>query len=227
MKSCEAFAGRRVVFNTRPSNLDRGRRPQVNTETFANQPAGRRTDSFEPDDASGTPLPNACGNDTLVFMVRDPTWAHAYWEICVARINDALASLGGGKAFLRLIGVPTGYLFAEEEVSAARGSRDVALPEADQSYAAELAIVHRYRKVLLARSDVVQAPPSMPRPAAVPAFASRSEQRRALQLGLTLESRGGESAALPQLKIGGASIAQGSEARLLRLGSEPRLNGSQ
>jgi hypothetical protein len=223
MKPCDAFAGRRVVFNTRPSNLDRGRRSQVNAETLANQPTGRRTDSFEPDDASGTPLPNAYGTDTFVFMVRDPTRAHAYWEICVARIKDAVASLGGGKAFLRLIGVPTGYLLAEEEVCAARGSHDVALPEADHSYAAELAIVHRYRKVLLARSDVVQAPPSMPRPAAVPAFASRGEQRRALQLGLTLEGRAGEPSALLQPSIGGASIAQGSEARLLRLGSERRL----
>jgi hypothetical protein len=197
----------------------------VIAETLANQSAGRRTDGFEPDDASDALLPNAYGTDTLVVMVRDPRLAHAYWDISAARINDALASLGGGRSFLRLIGLPTGYLLAEHEVCAARGSHDVALPEADHSYAAELAIVHHYRKVLLARSDVVQAPPSGPRPAAAPAFVSRPEQLRALELGLTLESRGGASSALLQRNLGGARIAQGSEARLLRLGSERRLAG--
>ena len=197
----------------------------MGTITLANQSAGRRTDIVEPDDASDAPLPNAYGTDTLVLMVRDPTWAHAYWDIRVARINDAVGSLGGGKAFLRLIGVPTGYLLAEHEVWADKGSYDVPLPEADHSYAAELAIVHDYRKIVLARSNVVQAPPSTPRPAGGPAFVSRPEQRRALGLGLTLESRGGASSVLLPLNIGGASIAQGSEARLLGSGSERRLAG--
>jgi hypothetical protein len=197
----------------------------VDTETLANQSNGRRTDSFELDDASDAPLPNAYGTDTLVFMVGDPTWAHAYWDISVARINDAVASLGGGRAFLRLIGVPTGYLLAEHEVWAERGSYGVALPEADHSYAAELAIVHDYRRVVLARSNVVQAPPSMPRHAGGPIFVSRPEQRRALELGLILESCGGESSALLPLNIGIAPITQGSEARLLRFASERRLAG--
>jgi hypothetical protein len=197
----------------------------MDTITLANQSAGRRTDIVEPDDASDAPLPNAYGTDTLVLMVRDPTWAHAYWDISVARIDDAVVSLGGGEAFLRLIGVPTGYLLAEHEVWAEHGSYDVPLPEADHSYAAELAILHDYRKVVLARSTVVQAPPSTSRPAAGPAFVSRPEQRRALGQGLTLESRSGESSVLLPLNIGGASIAQGSEARLSGSGSEPRLAG--
>jgi hypothetical protein len=158
-------------------------------------------------------------------MARDPTWAHAYWDISVARINDAVSSLGGGKAFLRLIGVPTGYLLAEHEVWAERGSYDVALPEADRSYAVELAIVHYGRRVVLARSNIIQAPPSMPRPADGSAFVSRPEQRRALELGLTLESSGGESSALLPMNIGRPSITQGSEARLLGFGSERRLAG--
>src|ERR1039458_22012 len=163
MRFCDAFAGCRVVSIRGRQTLTGARRSRVDTETLANQSNGRRTDSFELDDASDAPLPNAYGTDTLVFMVGDPRWAHAYWDISVARINDAVASLGGGRAFLRLIGVPTGYLLAEHEVWAERGSYGVALPEADHSYAAELAIVHDYRRVVLARSNVVQAPPSMPR----------------------------------------------------------------
>ena len=209
----------------RPSNLTRARRSLMDTNTLANQSASRRTDSLEPDDASDAPLTNAYGTDTLVIMARDPTWAHAYWDISVARVNDAVATLGGGKAFLRLIGVPTGYLLAEHEVWAERGSYHVALPEADRSYAAELVIFHRYRKIVLARSNVIQAPPSMPRPGAGPAFVSRPEQRRALELGLTLEGRGGESSALLPLNIAIAPGTHGSEARLLRFGSERRLAG--
>ena len=196
----------------------------MDTKTLANQSSCRRTDILEPDDANDAPLPNAYGTDTLVLMVRDPTWAHAYWDISVARINDAVGSLGGGNAFLRLIEVPTGYLLAEHKVRAEHGSFDVPLPEADHSYTAELAIRHDYRKVVLARSNVIQAPPNMPRPAAAPAFVSRAQQRHALELGLTLESRGGESSAPLPLNIGDATITQGSEARRSGPGSERRLS---
>jgi hypothetical protein len=156
-------------------------------------------------------------------MVRDPTSAHAYWDISVARTERAFASLGGGKAILRLLAVPSGLLLAEQEVSAEHGSCTVALPEADRSYAAELVISHHYTKVLLARSNPIQAPPSSPRPDAAPAIVAREEQQRALELGLTLESRGAGTSTLPPLKTGGAPIAQGSEARLSASGSEEHL----
>ncbi|MGO9788654.1 MAG: DUF4912 domain-containing protein [Solirubrobacteraceae bacterium] len=196
----------------------------MNTETLANQSTGRRADGFEPDDAQAQRLPVSYGTDTLVFMVRDPTSAQAYWDISSARIDDAVGSLGGGKAILRLVGVPTGHLLAEHEVCAKRGSYGVSLPDPDHAYAAELAIVRHYRKVVLARSNLIQAPPSMPRPAAGPVFVSRQEQRRALEQGLTLESRSGKSSALRTVTTGDATITQlspvGSEARLLAFGSE-------
>ncbi|MGO9901326.1 MAG: DUF4912 domain-containing protein [Solirubrobacteraceae bacterium] len=206
----------------------------MNPEPLANQSSGRRTDSSEPGDADDASLPVSYGTDTLVFMARDPTFAQAYWDIGDARIKDAVDSLGGGKAILRLIGLPIGQLLAEYEVCAKHGSYGVALPEADRSYAAELAIVRYYRKIVLARSKIVRTPPSRPRPAAAPVFVSREEQRRALELGLILERRGGESSALSAVSscglsatnTRGATITQlssvGSEARLLGVGSERR-----
>ncbi len=167
----------------------------MNSETLVNRSSDRGIKRSEPDAAGSARLPEAYGDDTLVLMVRDPKGAHAYWEMSVARVNEALASLGGGKAFLQLFGVPSGYLLAEQEVWAERGSYDVALPEADHSYVAELAILDHYRRVVLARSNVVDAPPNMPRRGAGPVFVSRPEQRRAFELGLTLDSRRGESSA--------------------------------
>jgi hypothetical protein len=210
----------------------------VDVETPANQAAPGKADCVEPDDASDAPLPLAYGSNRLVFIVRDPTWAQAYWDTGVARINDAVGSLGGGKAFLRLLGVPTGYLLAEDEVCAERGSHGVALPEADRSYAAELAIVHYGRSVVLARSTAVQAPRIMPRPAAGPAFVSRAQQRCALAHGLTLASEtddtpdgvptwtagpsGGTRTTPPPILVVSPD-SMGSEARLLRAGTELRL----
>lgn len=209
----------------------------MNPEPLADQSSGRRTDSFEPDDeddaderlpaSCGTDerLPASYGTDTLVFMARDPTFAQAYWDISDARIKDAVDSLGGGKAILRVVGLPIGQLLAEYEVCARRGSYGVALPEADRSYAAELAIVRHYRKIVLARSKILQAPPNKPRPAVEPVFVSREEQRRALELGLTLERRGEESSAPSAMSKRLATITQlssvGSAARLLGVGSEP------
>ena len=169
-------------------------------------------------------------------MVRDPMWAHAYWEISSDRIKDAIGSPGGRKTFLRLIGVPTGHLLAEHAVRAEQGSHDLALPEADSSYMVELAIMRDYRWVVLARSNVVHAPPRTPGSATAPAFVSRADQLRALTEGRTVELAGGGGRVLPpgmggspkaaQTAVGrshvGAHVAMGSEARLLRVDSEPR-----
>ena len=207
---------------------------RVNVEHPANNSALRGGDGLQRDDA---PLPLAYGSDRLELMVRDPTWAHAYWEIGIDRIKDAVGSLGGRRAFLRLIGVPTGHLLAEHAVWAERGSHGFALPEADSSYMVELAIMRDYSWVVLARSNVVHAPPSTPRPATASAFVSRAHQLRAMMEGGTLEGTGGGGRVLPPRTGGspqaarsaagrsqvGAPTSMGSEARLIRVDSESRL----
>ena len=168
-------------------------------------------------------------------MVRDPVWAHAYWELSSDRMKDAVESPGRGQAFLRLIGVTTGHVLAEHSIRSARGSHDFPLQAANRSYVLELAIRREYRQLVLARSNVVHAPQGTPRSAAAPAFVSRAQQVRALTEGRTLEPTGGEVPVLtprvgespqaPPSTVGrsqvGPPASMGSEPRF-RLDSEPR-----
>ncbi len=127
-------------------------------------------------------------------MVRDPTSAHAYWDLSDDRIKVAVGPHDGGRAFLRLIGVRSGYLLAEYAVPIARGSQDVALPEADSSYMVELAVMRNYQWIVLARSNVIHAPPKTPRVATTPAVVSRAPQLRVVAEGhdRELERAGGD-----------------------------------
>jgi len=184
----------------------------------------------EPDDA---PLPLGYGSDRLVLMVRDPTSAHAYWDLSNDRINAAIGPHEGGRAFLRLIGVPSGYLLAEYAVTIARGSQDVALPEADSSYMVELGVMRNYQWVVLARSNVIHAPPKTPKVATTPAVVSRPKQPRvaAERHERELERASGRIVVTPAERAPhvaqaaggpasvGASVEMGSEARLVGVDS--------
>jgi Domain of unknown function (DUF4912) len=125
-------------------------------------------------------LPPAYESDTLELMVRDPTSGHAYWDLSIDRIDAAVGPRDRRRAFLRLFGVPSGYLLAEYAVPAERGSQAVVLPQADSSYLVELAVMQNYQWVVLARSNVVHAPPTTARVATTPAFVSREQQLRLL-----------------------------------------------
>ena len=131
-------------------------------------------------EADDAPLPLGYSSDRLELLVRDPTSARAYWDLSNDRINVAVRPHVGGRAFLPLMGVPSGYLLAECGVPIARGSQDVALPEAGSSYKVELAVMRDYRSVVLARSRVIHGPPKTPRVATTPAVVSRAQEPRVL-----------------------------------------------
>ncbi len=187
-----------------------------------------------PDDA---PLPLEYGDDRLELMVRDPTSAHAYWDLSVDRIEAAVGPHDRRRAFLRLIAVPSGYLLAEYAVPAERGSQPLALPEADSSYMVELAVMHKYQWVVLARSNVIHAPPQTPRAGGTPAFVSRAQQLRLLaeDHDRELDRAGGHLLAAPTARARhvaqaaggpasvGAAAHVGPDTRLLPAGSEHRL----
>ncbi len=75
----------------------------------------------------------------------------------------------------------------------------MALPEADSSYLVELAVMHNYQWVVLARSNVVHAPPTTARSASTPAFVTRAEQLRLLAESREreLDRAGGDLVATP------------------------------
>jgi hypothetical protein len=160
---------------------------RVDVEAQEDNSPGGSGDPFESDDA---PLPLAYGSETLELMVRDPTWAHVYWDISIDRFNEAVGRGSRGRAFLRLIGAHTGHVLVEHAVWAERGSDDFALPEPDSSYVVELAVIRDYRWVVVARSSVVKAPAQTPRAAAPLTFVSRARQLRAVAEGLTLAPAG-------------------------------------
>ena len=170
-------------------------------------------------------------------MVRNPTSAHAYWEISIDRVKEAGGGPGGRKTFLRVIEVPSGYLLAEHEVSPDRGSHSfgLPLPKSDSSYVVELAIMRDYQWFVLARSNVAHPPRSTPRAATAPAFVTRAEQARALAEGLPLRPFG-EGLVPPPIGLGlhagptaggerqvGAHLSATSEAQPRGMGSELRL----
>lgn len=182
-------------------------------------------------------LPLGYGSGTLELMVRDPRSGHAYWDLSVDRIDAAVGPSDRRRAFLRLIGVPGGYVLAEYKVRAERGSQAVALPEADSSYLVELAVMHNYQWVVLARSNVVHAPPTMARVASMPVFVSRAEQLRLLAESRERELDRASGDLVPAPTRGarpverqagapvrmGAPARIGSETRPAPAGSEPRL----
>jgi len=181
-------------------------------------------------------LPPGYESDTLELMVRDPTSAHAYWDLSIDRINAVVGPRNRRRAFLRLIGVPSGYLLAEYAVPAERGSQTVALPQADSSYLVELAVMHNYQWVVLARSNVVHAPTTTARVATTPAFVTRAQQLRLLAESRDREpgGAGGDRSAAPTRSAGhiepaadapvstGAPVLMASETRPLPAGSELR-----
>jgi Domain of unknown function (DUF4912) len=163
-------------------------------------------------------------------MVRDPTSAHAYWDLSSDRIDTAIGPDEGGRAFLRLIGVPSGYLLAEYGVPIARGSQDVALPEADSSYVVELAVMRDHQWVVLARSDVIHAPPKAPRVAPTPGVVSGPEQPRVVAegYGRELERAGGHVVVAPTEGARHVAQAVGGPGRVgagAQMGSEARVVG--
>jgi hypothetical protein len=197
---------------------------RVNVEANEDNTVGGKGDVVERDDA---PLPLAYGSDRLELMVRDPAWAHAYWDMSVDRFGDAVGRGGAGRAFLRLIGVPTGYLLGEHAVWAERGSHGFALPEADRSYMVELAVMRDYRWVVFARSNVVRAPPKRPRAAAAPSFVRRPQSLHAVAESGTPRRVGDRGRVVPP-RMGpsphaaGTAVGQRRAAALESAGSEPR-----
>jgi hypothetical protein len=104
----------------------------------------------------------------------------------------------------------------------------VALPEADSSYMVDLAVMHDYQWVVLARSNVIHAPPEKARAELTPAFVSRAEQ-----LPLPAEAHGrerdgaaGDLGTEPTGEASGVAPAAGGVASAggpAHMGSEARL----
>lgn len=100
----------------------------------------------------------------MVLIARDPSWAHAYWEVDLARIHRVIALLGEVNAFIRLVDAETGQIVYSAETWAERARHYIRLPAADRAYRADLVMVAADgREALIQRSNAIWAPPRSPR----------------------------------------------------------------
>jgi hypothetical protein len=189
------------------------------------QPTDEANSTAAPDDSGCTPLPQSYGNNRLVLMARDPTWAHTYWDIRPARTAGASAALGNrGRLLLRLRDVASGRLVAEQEVHGEYGKKGMPFPCANRRYAAELSMVSDSTDIVLARSNALRAPPDAPSATASVMMIGRSDQSEALTSRLTLAP----SASMTQpasVRMLNPSLSRYVTPRPLQLASEARLLG--
>src|SRR5690349_16686749 len=96
-------------------------------------------------------LPKSYGTDKLVLMPRDPTWAHAYWDIADPQVSSA-SRWDGRKFMLSLFEARGKRLVAQQEIEFGRGSVDLPIPAPGLPYFAELSVQHDGRQTVLRRS---------------------------------------------------------------------------
>lgn len=125
--------------------------PERLAQTFSTSPGGPqppRPPRPETERKGGHPLelPQSYGVDRLVFMVRDPYWIHAYWEVTPATIERARQMLGehwdGHRWVLRVQSEVNGSHFDVDLVHDAR-SWYIQVPEVNRVYRGMVGILTR------------------------------------------------------------------------------------
>jgi len=114
----------------------------------------------------GKELPPEYGRDRLVLMMRDPYWAHAYWEVTQDTINLAKSELGpehaGSVSVLRIYeleGGETKQLF-DIELSSNATNWYINTGKPGASFCAEIGIrTQSGRFYTLVRSNTITMPP--------------------------------------------------------------------
>jgi hypothetical protein len=116
----------------------------------------------------------------LALIARDPKWAFAYWDVDRARGGALFES--GSQAVLRLHDANDGRVLQSPRVHGENGRYYFRLPASDQRYQVSLtAVFGDGREVEVLRSNVVLAPPEMPRPEREPRFVSMKKQIAVLE----------------------------------------------
>lgn len=115
-------------------------------------------------------VPAGYGRDTLVLLVRDPSWLHAYWELTTDRLRDAQATLttSGGERPVKILRV---YDVSGEEFDGKNANLffDIHLEEGarnwylrvdpDRRYCSEIGLLGATGEfVAIARSNTVRTP---------------------------------------------------------------------
>ena len=116
-------------------------------------------ESKEPEGSYIYPIPDRYNRTKIVFMVRDPHWAFAYWEIANKTLEKLPDKVDSRSLILRV----------HETESVQQSSFDIPiqfgdsswyiyLPNQDCSYILELGIICQGRYRCLARSNTIHTP---------------------------------------------------------------------
>jgi len=115
----------------------------------------------------GKDVPHEYGKDRLVLMVRDPYWAHAYWEITPETINLARAELGSEQqdatSILRIYDVADGEprRMFDIELSGNATNWYINFGKPGGSFCVDVGLLARNgRFYTLARSNSITMPPA-------------------------------------------------------------------
>jgi hypothetical protein len=134
----------------------------------------------EPDYGIFAALPPRYASHRLALIARDPRWAFAYWD--VDRSRDGALFEFGAQAVLRLLDANDGHVLQSPRVHGENGRYYFRLPASDQRYQVTLtAVFGDGREVEVLRSNVVLAPPELPRPEREPRFVSMQKQIAVLE----------------------------------------------
>ena len=134
----------------------------------------------EPDHGIFAALPPRYASHRLALIARDPKWAFAYWDVDRDRGESLFAA--GAQAVLRLHDANDGRVLQSPRVHGENGRYYFRLPASDQRYQVTLTSVFpEGREVEVLRSNVVLAPPELPRPEREPRFVSMQKQLAVLE----------------------------------------------
>jgi hypothetical protein len=147
-------------------------RIEVKTEHTPSKP--------EPDYGIFAALPQRYASHRLALIARDPRWGYVYWD--VDRERGSALFEPGVQAVLRLLDANDGRVLMSPRVHAENGRYYFRLPSADQRYqVALIAVKADGHEVEVLRSNVVLAPPELPRPEREARFVSMRKQIAVLE----------------------------------------------
>ena len=135
----------------------------------------------EPDYGIFAALPPRYASHRLALIARDPRWGFAYWDVDRSRGHALFEA--GAQAVLRLHDANDGRVLQSPRVHGESGRYYFRFPSADQRYQLTLtAVFPEGREVEVLRSNVVLAPPELPRPEREPRFVSMRKQIAVLEM---------------------------------------------
>jgi uncharacterized protein len=117
-------------------------------------------DNLENKDFLESTLPESYGETRIVFLLRDPEWAFAYWDLAAGHESSVREDHDRAKLHIRVHEIDNDNQYFDIPVRPGDRSRYVNLPKAGCDYYTELIVVVNRNERILCRSNVISSPDS-------------------------------------------------------------------